>query len=64
MSSNTSITQYRHRKHLENCIQSLDAFLGTNRSSFFELNCCVGFSFVLQPKTYIFLVASSLDTMI
>ncbi|KAK5828755.1 hypothetical protein F5H01DRAFT_328826 [Linnemannia elongata] len=27
VSSSTSITQYRHRKHLENCIQSLDAFL-------------------------------------
>ncbi|KAF9122771.1 tRNA modification GTPase gtpbp3, mitochondrial [Mortierella sp. 14UC] len=29
-SSSTSITQYRHRKHLENCIQSLDAFLGAD----------------------------------
>ncbi|KAF9082033.1 tRNA modification GTPase gtpbp3, mitochondrial [Mortierella sp. AD031] len=27
MSSSTSITQYRHRKHLENCLQSLEAFL-------------------------------------
>ncbi|KAF9924709.1 tRNA modification GTPase gtpbp3, mitochondrial [Linnemannia zychae] len=26
-SSSTSITQYRHRKHLENCLQSLEAFL-------------------------------------
>ncbi|KAG0208458.1 tRNA modification GTPase gtpbp3, mitochondrial [Mortierella sp. GBA30] len=26
--SSTSITQYRHRKHLENCLQSLEAFLG------------------------------------
>ncbi|KAF9188002.1 tRNA modification GTPase gtpbp3, mitochondrial [Haplosporangium sp. Z 11] len=28
--SSTSITQYRHRKHLENCLQSLDAFLRPN----------------------------------
>ncbi|KAF9913915.1 tRNA modification GTPase gtpbp3, mitochondrial [Lobosporangium transversale] len=27
LSSSTSITQYRHRKHLENCLQSLEAFL-------------------------------------
>ncbi|KAF9982937.1 mitochondrial splicing system protein [Mortierella antarctica] len=28
LTSSTSITQYRHRKHLENCLQSLEAFLG------------------------------------
>ncbi|KAI8603099.1 tRNA modification GTPase GTPBP3, mitochondrial-like protein [Dissophora ornata] len=27
LSSSTSITQYRHRKHLENCLESLEAFL-------------------------------------
>ncbi|CAO3573209.1 unnamed protein product [Mortierella alpina] len=27
LTSSTSITQYRHRKHLENCLQSLEAFL-------------------------------------
>ncbi|KAF9169397.1 tRNA modification GTPase gtpbp3, mitochondrial [Mortierella sp. AD010] len=26
LTSSTSITQYRHRKHLENCLQSLEAF--------------------------------------
>ncbi|KAF9560459.1 tRNA modification GTPase gtpbp3, mitochondrial [Mortierella alpina] len=28
LTGSTSITQYRHRKHLENCLQSLGAFLG------------------------------------
>ncbi|KAK3825659.1 MAG: tRNA modification GTPase GTPBP3, mitochondrial-like protein [Benniella sp.] len=27
LTGGTSITQYRHRKHLENCLQSLEAFL-------------------------------------
>ncbi|KAI7819145.1 hypothetical protein BC939DRAFT_269781 [Gamsiella multidivaricata] len=27
LTSSTSITQYRHRRHLENCLQSLEAFL-------------------------------------
>ncbi|KAI8360048.1 tRNA modification GTPase TrmE [Mortierella sp. GBAus27b] len=27
LTGSTSITQYRHRKHLENCLQSLEAFL-------------------------------------
>ncbi|KAF9959019.1 tRNA modification GTPase gtpbp3, mitochondrial [Mortierella alpina] len=32
LTSSTSITQYRHRKHLENCLQSLEAFLGKWRT--------------------------------
>lgn len=50
MSSSTSITQYRHRKHLENCIQSLDAFLGIERSLIILLN--TPYCFSSQYLTY------------